>query len=88
MDIDPNPDFEFFPPTYKELDILQKHYNPSDKTRLPENWNPDKFKGVSFRAAEGEIRKHLEKRAFNARLKEHLGELRGKAMVHILDVEY
>jgi len=45
LDIEPNPDFEFFPTTDKELDLLQKHYNPGDKTRLPENWNPDKLKG-------------------------------------------
>lgn len=44
LDIDPHPYFDIFPATYNELDLLQKYFNPADKTRLPENWNPTKLK--------------------------------------------
>lgn len=40
LDVDPNPQFQVWPSTLKELESLQEYLNPADPSRLPENWKP------------------------------------------------
>ena len=40
LDVDPHPQFQKWPSTLQELDILSEHLDPNDPSRLPENWKP------------------------------------------------
>jgi len=44
LDVEPHPWFKVWPSTMKELEILEKYLDPSDLSRLPENWNIDQLK--------------------------------------------
>jgi len=40
LDVDPHPEIQVWPNTFEELDRLQERLDPSDPSRLPENWDP------------------------------------------------
>jgi len=40
LDVDPHPGFDTWPSRIRDLDRLKKHLDPSDDSRLPENWDP------------------------------------------------
>jgi uroporphyrinogen decarboxylase len=44
LDVDPHPSFETWPTTFKELEILRERLDPTDSSRLPENWDPKRLK--------------------------------------------
>jgi uroporphyrinogen decarboxylase len=44
LDTDPYPRFERWPSTFKELAGLRAYYDPSDPSRLSDNWNPERLR--------------------------------------------
>ncbi|MFN2197189.1 MAG: uroporphyrinogen decarboxylase family protein [Anaerolineales bacterium] len=44
LDVDPHPEIQVWPSTFKELDHLKERLNPMDSSRLPGNWNPERLK--------------------------------------------
>ena len=43
LDVDPHPRFDTWPTTFKELEKLQERLDPTDISRLPENWDPKRL---------------------------------------------
>jgi uroporphyrinogen decarboxylase len=44
LDVDPHLEIKVWPAKFKELDRLQERLDPSDHSRLPDNWDPDRLK--------------------------------------------
>jgi len=44
LDVDPHPRFQVWPSTIKDLGQLQKHLDPTDLGRLPDNWDPERLR--------------------------------------------
>ena len=40
LDVDPHPRFQLWPSTHKDLENLRERLDPTDPSRLPENWHP------------------------------------------------
>jgi uroporphyrinogen decarboxylase len=57
LDVDPHPRFKVWPATFKELDRLRERLDPTDLSRLPENWDPERLRArdgiLMVRAHEG-----------------------------------
>ena len=43
LDVDPHPEIQVWPATFKELDQLQERLDPMDPSRLPDNWDPERL---------------------------------------------
>jgi hypothetical protein len=43
LGVEPHPYFKVWPSSMKELESLEKYLDPSDPSRLPENWNIDQL---------------------------------------------
>ena len=44
LDVDPHPRFQVWPSTLMDLDQLKERLDPSDPSRLPENWDPERLR--------------------------------------------
>ena len=44
LDLDPHPWFDVWPNSSRELDQLRGRLDPTDTSRLPENWDPQRLK--------------------------------------------
>jgi hypothetical protein len=43
LDVDPHPEIKVWPAKFKDLDRLQERLDPSDTSRLPDNWDPERL---------------------------------------------